>query len=98
MQQEKLWGRLRAIFAIENPVSVYIHRLKARHDHTPFQQSPFWTPGASCCAYLASDVLTDIKFHYRCYYLLCVNMRARGPKAAIDWKDGFLFVGNHLAL
>jgi len=43
-------------------------------------------------------VLTDIKLHYRCYHEFGADMDKTRLKAADDWNDGFLFVGNHLTL
>ena len=40
---------------------------------------------------MTSDVLTCKEIHYRCN-------KMRAPKSNSDWKEGFLFVGNQLAL
>src|SRR5438128_12012513 len=46
----------------------------------------------------SSDLLTYKKIHYRCYNLLRSNMDQTGTIRTSDWKDGFLFVGNQVAL
>ena len=43
-----------------------------------------------------SDVLTGIKFHYRCYHRTSMEIQRINGREV--WKDGFLFIGNHLAL
>src|SRR5207253_10594774 len=46
----------------------------------------------------SSDLLTYKKIHYRCYNLLTSNMDQTGTIRTSDSKDGFLFVGNQVAL
>lgn len=50
--------------------------------------------------FTTSDLLTDKKIHYWCYHLLSESeeMSKPGSKPNSDWKDGFLFLGNHSAL
>ena len=43
-------------------------------------------------------LLTDKKIHYRCYHFLEESMARVGASHGPDWRDGFLFVGNNLAL
>src|SRR5262245_42354486 len=53
---------------------------------------------ASQRPFKASDVLTDKVIHYRCYNFLGRKMSKAETNQNSDWKDGFLFLGNHLAL
>lgn len=47
----------------------------------------------------ASDVLTDKMIRNRCViFLQSGNMKKRKTKQSTDWKDGFLFLGNDVAL
>jgi predicted RNA-binding Zn ribbon-like protein len=47
----------------------------------------------------ASDVLTDKMIHYRCTILLdAATMPETRAEKGLVWKNGFLFLGNNLAL
>ena len=53
---------------------------------------------ASQLRFRSSDVLTDKMIHYWCYNLKNPNMAKTRTNADSIWKDGFLFLGNQLAL
>jgi predicted RNA-binding Zn ribbon-like protein len=57
-----------------------------------------WGCSAPFPALQASDGLTDKTILYRCYYLGGRDMGQGKKIHKSGWKDGFLFVGNHLLL
>lgn len=49
-------------------------------------------------ALLAFDSLTGKTLHYRCAHFEKRDVKTKADKAGSPWKDGFLFLGNNLAL
>jgi hypothetical protein len=75
MEQQNVCGRLGTGLAIENFVPVYVYTVETGHDRFSFTlrhsgaQPAIPGSGAPLSYLVASDVLTGIKFHYRCWIL-----------------------------